>query len=494
MSQNAPPPQPGCVGQPGQPAEPVPPFPPFPPSSKQGQGQSQAGEASLSAETAKTVKAAEGSGQAGTQPPSGAGLAEASLPEARTSVSCPQPQAGEAACAGQSSEAASAVQGHARSTPPAGTARSAARAASRRSVAGARPRQGASFQDGLLLALGCTVCCLLLLSFACTLQPGLPWLVWLAERLPWLLGLACGLMLLLGLGFWWLHARPARILDGELVAWKGEGAGKPRMLRVAARVRALREENDRSRLALLESSENMRETEKLALVGKLAAGVAHSIRNPLTGLKLRLYSLTRGLELDPKRKMHLDAANEAVSHMEKIVSNFLEISRRPRLAKTRCNVSDILDRVLLLLGPRIDGFRISVERTGARLPDIEADGEKLCEALANLVDNACEAAGLDGTVTITEEAGRLEPLERAIVVRIADSGPGIPEKLREVVFQPFVSTKKEGTGLGLPIARQVFEEHGGWLNLHCPPGRGAVFVCVLPLSSKEDAPWLRSSS
>ncbi|MBR6467358.1 MAG: HAMP domain-containing histidine kinase, partial [Desulfovibrio sp.] len=71
---------------------------------------------------------------------------------------------------------------------------------------------------------------------------------------------------------------------------------------------------------------------------------------------------------------------------------------------------------------------------------------------------------------------------------------GIPEKLREVVFQPFVSTKKEGTGLGLPIARQVFEEHGGWLNLHCPPGRGAVFVCVLPLASKEDAPWLRSSS
>ncbi len=79
-------------------------------------------------------------------------------------------------------------------------------------------------------------------------------------------------------------------------------------------------------------------------------------------------------------------------------------------------------------------------------------------------------------------------------MRIADSGPGIPEKLREVVFQPFVSTKKEGTGLGLPIARQVFEEHGGWLNLHCPPGRGAVFVCVLPLASKEDVPWLRSSS
>ncbi|MBR6466725.1 MAG: HAMP domain-containing histidine kinase [Desulfovibrio sp.] len=467
---------------------------PCPPSSKHGQLQPQAGDASLGGEAAK---AAEGSGQAGRQLPSGAehfgaGHSEAVfseatpskaiLPEARTSASCPQTLAGETASAGRSC---------APSTPGAGTARPA----SRRGSPGARPRRSASFQDGLLLALGCTVFCLLLLSFACTLQPDrLPWLVWLAERLPWLLGLACGLMLLLGLGFWWLHARPARILDGELVAWKGEGAGKPRMLRVAARVRALREENDRSRLALLESSENMRETEKLALVGKLAAGVAHSIRNPLTGLKLRLCSLTRGLELDPKRKMHLDAANEAVSHMEKIVSNFLEISRRPRLAKTRCNVSDILDRVLLLLGPRIDGFRISVERTGARLPDIEADGEKLCEALANLVDNACEAAGLDGTVTITEETGRLEPLERALVVRIADSGPGIPEKLREVVFQPFVSTKKEGTGLGLPIARQVFEEHGGWLNLHCPPGRGAVFVCVLPLASKEDAPWLRSSS
>ena len=359
----------------------------------------------------------------------------------------------------------------------------------------AKPRQGAPWQDALLAALGCALFALLLLALACTLQQDrLPWLAWLAGRLSWLMGMACGLALLLGLGFWWLHARPARILDGELVAWKGEGAGQPRMLRVAARVRALREEHERARLALQESSENMRETEKLALVGKLAAGVAHSIRNPLTGLKLRLYSLARGLQLDPKRQVHLDAANEAVAHMEKIVANFLEISRRPRLAKTRCNVSDILDRVLLLLGPRIDGFRISVERTGPRLPDIEADGEKLCEALANLVDNACEAAGLDGTVAITTETGRLEPLERALVVRIADSGPGIPEKLREVVFQPFVSTKKEGTGLGLPIARQVFEEHGGWLNLHCPPGRGAVFVCVLPLASKEDVPWLRSSS
>lgn len=291
---------------------------------------------------------------------------------------------------------------------------------------------------------------------------------------------------------WFFVLRPLRILNAELGALGGTSRRGLLVGPFMARVRTLLEEHQRAELALAESSENMREAEKLALVGKLAAGVAHSIRNPLTGLKLRLYSLTKGLALTSRQQEHVHAINEAVAHMEKIVSNFLEISRKPRLEKSRCNVSEILDRVLLLLEPRIEAYKVRVERARTALPDIEADSEKLCEAFANLVANACEAAGMDGTIFISEECGRLEPLERVLVVRIRDSGPGIPEKLREVVFQPFLSTKKEGTGLGLPIARRVFEEHGGWLNLYCAPGQGATFVCVLPLTGPEDV-WLRSS-
>lgn len=121
---------------------------------------------------------------------------------------------------------------------------------------------------------------------------------------------------------------------------------------------------------------------------------------------------------------------------------------------------------------------------------VKGDPEQLKEALVNLVLNACEAMGYDGRLDITEERGIINPLGRAVVIRIADSGPGVPIDRRDDIFQPFFSTKEEGTGLGLPIAKSIFEEHGGWLHLHSAPGRGATFVAVLP-ALKDDS-WLRS--
>lgn len=253
----------------------------------------------------------------------------------------------------------------------------------------------------------------------------------------------------------------------------------------------------RTRLALEESHENLRQnlrqTEKMALVGKLAAGVAHSIRNPLTGLKLRLFSFTRGMELSPAQQEDVQAMNEAVRHMEAITSNFLEFSRRPRLSKEPLDMSEVLDRTLILLQPRMEAYKVTLRRTRhAPLPRVDGDAEQLREALANLIINACEAAGTDGEVRISEERGRLAPLGPVVVIRIEDSGPGVPEELHEVIFQPFMSTKVEGTGLGLPIARRIFEEHGGWLHLHNAPGHGASFVMVLPVRKGDDV-WLRSS-
>ena len=266
---------------------------------------------------------------------------------------------------------------------------------------------------------------------------------------------------------------------------------------ITCRIRRMHENMQRTRLALEESHENLRQnlrqTEKMALVGKLAAGVAHSIRNPLTGLKLRLFSFTRGMELSPAQQEDVQAMNEAVRHMEAITSNFLEFSRRPRLSKEPLDMSEVLDRTLILLQPRMEAYKVTLRRTRhAPLPRVDGDAEQLREALANLIINACEAAGTDGEVRISEERGRLAPLGPVVVIRIEDSGPGVPEELHEVIFQPFMSTKVEGTGLGLPIARRIFEEHGGWLHLHNAPGHGASFVMVLPVRKGDDV-WLRSS-
>lgn len=312
---------------------------------------------------------------------------------------------------------------------------------------------------------------------------GILWLVFL---------LACLLSLLLWFGVF----RPLRILLAELQREDPSHEARPRGISpciapLMRRARKLRDTAERARLDMEERQETLRHTEKLALVGKLAAGVAHSIRNPLTGVKLRLFALTRGLELDSKQQEDVTAINDALRHVEGIIANFLELSRRPRLEKRRINMDEVIDGTLSLLGPRLSSYNVTLTRQrDAQLPPVDADPEQLREALANLVINACEAAGPGGDVRIIEEKGRLAPLGHVVVIRVEDSGPGIPEDLREIIFQPFMSTKQEGTGLGLPIARRIFEDHGGWLHLHSAPGKGASFVAVLP-ARKDDDIWLR---
>lgn len=345
---------------------------------------------------------------------------------------------------------------------------------------------------GLVLAL-----CLLLCIWLCI--DIFTWPLGTRQRILMCL-LLLALLLLLGLGacLWrgiYLPLLTAlRELGPDADGRMPQGSPVPA---ITCRIRRMHENMQRTRLALEESHENLRQnlrqTEKMALVGKLAAGVAHSIRNPLTGLKLRLFSFTRGMELSPAQQEDVQAMNEAVRHMEAITSNFLEFSRRPRLSKEPLDMSEVLDRTLILLQPRMEAYKVTLRRTRhAPLPRVDGDAEQLREALANLIINACEAAGTDGEVRISEERGRLAPLGPVVVIRIEDSGPGVPEELREVIFQPFMSTKVEGTGLGLPIARRIFEEHGGWLHLHNAPGRGASFVMVLPVRKGDDV-WLRSS-
>lgn len=304
-------------------------------------------------------------------------------------------------------------------------------------------------------------------------------------HVPGLLLLGCGL-LSGGTLLWLVYGRilrPLRRLGREV---GGTEISDDDVEILARRVRRLYEKILHTEAQLEESHESLRQTEKLAMAGKLAAGVAHSIRNPLTGIKLRLFSLTRGLALNEKQQEDMAAIQDAIRHMEAITTNFLEFSRRPRLRVAPVRLSHVVDSTLSLLQPRLESFQVRVERRRPdAAPPLLADAEQLREALINLIVNACEAMGVGGVLSLVEEYGRLAPLGRVAVLRVDDSGPGIPADMHDAVFQPFISTKAEGTGLGLPIARRIFEEHGGWLHLHCAPGRGASFVAVLPAREDE---------
>ena len=122
------------------------------------------------------------------------------------------------------------------------------------------------------------------------------------------------------------------------------------------------------------------------------------------------------------------------------------------------------------------------------LPEIQADPEQLKEALANLVENACEAMkGAGGAIFITEEESFDASSGRVVVIELSDSGPGIPASVREKVFQPFFTTKEEGSGLGLSITTRIVEEHGGRVEIKSEEGEGATFVITLPVKEADIA-------
>ena len=287
----------------------------------------------------------------------------------------------------------------------------------------------------------------------------------------------------------------------RLLQPRSDNSPKDEMDALTAQVEDLREFVARARTELDVSQNELRRAEKLALVGKLAAGMAHSIRNPLTSVKLRLFSLEQGLDLNHEQREDFQAIGEALRQIEGSTSNFLEFARRPRLSMRAISPSDIVDSTLRLLRPRLEslGVELRLEREG-RLAEVAADPEQLQEAMANIIVNACEAMSemlvAAPRLDITESQGIVNPIGAAVVIKIADNGPGIAQSLQDDIFTPFFSTKKDGTGLGLPIAKEILEEHEGWLHMTSVQAKtpdshsGTTFVLVLPV--KEEAAWLRS--
>ncbi len=238
---------------------------------------------------------------------------------------------------------------------------------------------------------------------------------------------------------------------------------------------------DQAHHELEKSRENLLQAEKMALVGKLAAGMAHSIRNPFTSVKMRLFSLNRTLELDAAQEEDFAVISHEIRHIDTIVQNFLEFSRPPKLVMQPHSPSAIVDTALQLLSHRLKSYGVQVRvLRSAKLPDVSADSEQLKEVLVNLITNACEEMKEGGCIEIEERLAGQYPHQLA-VLSLSDSGQGIPEALKEKVFQPFFTTKDEGTGLGLSIAQRIVTEHGGTLTLETNRKGGATFIISLPI-------------
>ena len=250
---------------------------------------------------------------------------------------------------------------------------------------------------------------------------------------------------------------------------------------VAATIKEMRDSIERTQAELEESHKNLRQIEKLAMVGKLAAGVAHSVRNPLTSVNLRLFSLSRGLELSCRQQEDFEVIADAIRHIDTILTNFLEFSRRPKLKPATIAPTSIVDSSLKLLENKIASFPVKVTRKmHGVLPDIYGDPDQLREALLNILLNACEAMEYKGKIDIVEYVDVIRDTP-FVHISIHDNGPGIAADKLDEIFVPFFSTKEQGTGLGLPIAKGICEEHGGDIFVYASLGVGTRFVIVIPI-------------
>jgi signal transduction histidine kinase len=291
-----------------------------------------------------------------------------------------------------------------------------------------------------------------------------------------------GLTLLLAFVFVYQILEPLRRLTLEAYRVDTASRSDNEVKALSRSVRVLLHNVDHAQTELERSRGSLAQAEKMALVGKLAASMAHSIRNPFTSVKMRLFSLSRTLDLDEVQKEDLDVISAEIRHIDTIVQNFLEFSRPPKLKMAPVSPSSVVDSALRLLTHRLKSYDVSVAvNRVVPLPAVAADVEQLKEVVVNLIVNACEAMAAGGSIVIEEKAETHPRLGPAAVIRVSDTGPGIPAHLHEKIFQPFFSTKEEGTGLGLSIAQRIISEHGGCLELESTGGRGASFSIILPL-------------
>jgi len=233
---------------------------------------------------------------------------------------------------------------------------------------------------------------------------------------------------------------------------------------------------------LSETRAEVARQEKLASLGVLAAGVAHEIRNPLTAIKFRLFSLKN--TLPPALAENEDAAviGNEITRLERIVRDFLQFARPSDPALVVVPAGRMLLEVADLLRPQLEKDGIALKVEDSEEAWVRADTQQIKQVLINLIHNSAESIGRNGVIVLRVrfESGFARSGSSAVVVEVADNGKGIPLEVRQRLFDPFFTTKEGGTGLGLPIAARIVEKHGGELRYQTELQRGTTFCMVLP--------------
>jgi two-component system, NtrC family, sensor kinase len=224
------------------------------------------------------------------------------------------------------------------------------------------------------------------------------------------------------------------------------------------------------------------QSEKLAGVGKLAAGVAHEINNPLTCVLTNSSLILADLPPGDPRREDLQSIVDETLRCRKIVKGLLDFARQTKPQKQDLNLNKVVEDVLALVRNQASFHNIATHtELDPNLPSVLADTDQMRQVVLNIVLNAADAMPHGGTLRIRSY---FESREKQVALRISDTGPGIPAEIQNKLFEPFFTTKKTGTGLGLAIAYGIMERHKGELQVESSLGHGTTIVVILSADVK----------
>lgn len=232
---------------------------------------------------------------------------------------------------------------------------------------------------------------------------------------------------------------------------------------------------------LAKSQQSLIRSEKLAALGRMAAGLAHEIRNPLTAVKMLLYTLNNELSDKPRCQQDLKVIHQEIDRLEKFIQTFLDFARPQQPQRSLFRFHECIQQVLQLMTPQIKKQKVKLALSLKTNADwVKADRNQMQQVLYNIILNALQAMPNGGLLSISSESLIGDSGLPFLQIRIADTGRGIAPEILNSLFDPFVTTKEDGSGLGLAIVHQLISANGGWVEATNNPDRGACFTINLP--------------
>jgi signal transduction histidine kinase len=223
---------------------------------------------------------------------------------------------------------------------------------------------------------------------------------------------------------------------------------------------------------LMQTQGQLVQSEKMAAIGELVAGVVHEMRNPLSSVKLNFQIIGRSLDREGLLHEHYSIGLEQIAQLEKMLSSLLDYSKPISVEKTPFRLETVMAESIQQLQSFIESCSIELRADGP-LPHVMGDPEQIRQVLVNVIKNAIESAGPAGKVEVRMKASAGEG-DKGILIEVSDNGPGISQQDMKRIFQPFFTTKEMGTGLGLSIVKKIMEAHGFRVSVSSEEGAGTM--------------------